>query len=199
MTYNFTQEQVSTAEQVLQAVPQATPTEQLALMEAGLVESGMRNLNYGDRDSLGVFQERPSQGWTNVNNVTAATQEMLAHFNTSLTDPGAMAQSGERSAFPGRYDQMQGEAIALLDQAKAGLGQQGSGFGQGTVQTQVGGAITDPVTNAISGIESWVGQWAPRVGLIVIGGLFMLVGMYLAFKDTGAGKAATKVAKVAAI
>lgn len=33
-----------------------------ALM-VGLQESGLRNLPYGDRDSLGVFQQRPSQGW----------------------------------------------------------------------------------------------------------------------------------------
>lgn len=26
-------------------------------------ESGIRNLDYGDRDSLGLFQQRPSQGW----------------------------------------------------------------------------------------------------------------------------------------
>ncbi len=26
-------------------------------------ESGMHNLGYGDRDSLGLFQQRPSQGW----------------------------------------------------------------------------------------------------------------------------------------
>lgn len=26
-------------------------------------ESGLRNLAYGDRDSLGLFQQRPSQGW----------------------------------------------------------------------------------------------------------------------------------------
>lgn len=26
-------------------------------------ESGMRNLSYGDRDSLGILQQRPSQGW----------------------------------------------------------------------------------------------------------------------------------------
>ena len=26
-------------------------------------ESGLRNLDYGDRDSLGLFQQRPSQGW----------------------------------------------------------------------------------------------------------------------------------------
>src|ERR1700756_1870861 len=103
MASQFTPEQVATAQQVLAAVPQATPTEQLALMEAGLVESGMRNLTFGDRDSEGVFQERPSQGWTNVTNVTDAAREMYNAMNKSLTDPGAMAQSGERSAFPDRY------------------------------------------------------------------------------------------------
>jgi hypothetical protein len=32
-------------------------------LAAALQESGLRNLNYGDRDSLGVFQQRPSAGW----------------------------------------------------------------------------------------------------------------------------------------
>ena len=26
-------------------------------------ESGLRNVDYGDRDSLGLFQQRPSMGW----------------------------------------------------------------------------------------------------------------------------------------
>ncbi len=30
---------------------------------AALQESKMQNLDYGDRDSVGVFQQRPSQGW----------------------------------------------------------------------------------------------------------------------------------------
>jgi hypothetical protein len=30
---------------------------------AALQESQMENLDYGDRDSVGVFQQRPSQGW----------------------------------------------------------------------------------------------------------------------------------------
>jgi cell wall-associated NlpC family hydrolase len=34
----------------------------IALMTA-MQESGLRNLNHGDRDSLGLFQQRPSQGW----------------------------------------------------------------------------------------------------------------------------------------
>ena len=43
-------------------------------------ESGLRNLDYGDRDSLGVFQQRPSQGWgtpAQVMNVAHATTTFL--------------------------------------------------------------------------------------------------------------------------
>ena len=32
-------------------------------LAAGLQESKLLNVDYGDRDSLGVFQQRPSQGW----------------------------------------------------------------------------------------------------------------------------------------
>src|SRR5680860_816454 len=34
----------------------------VALM-AAMQESTLRNLPYGDRDSLGLFQQRPSSGW----------------------------------------------------------------------------------------------------------------------------------------
>ena len=40
----------------------ASPKVRLAAFEAAIVESGVHNLNYGDRDSLGVFQQRPSHG-----------------------------------------------------------------------------------------------------------------------------------------
>lgn len=32
-------------------------------LAAAMQESGLRNLNYGDRDSVGMFQQRPSTGW----------------------------------------------------------------------------------------------------------------------------------------
>src|SRR5690606_9996441 len=37
---------------------------------AALQESGLRNLHYGDRDSLGLFQQRPSAGWGTPDQVT---------------------------------------------------------------------------------------------------------------------------------
>jgi hypothetical protein len=32
-------------------------------LATAMQESRLRNLDYGDRDSLGLFQQRPSQGW----------------------------------------------------------------------------------------------------------------------------------------
>src|SRR5699024_6136964 len=32
-------------------------------LATAMVESSLRNLDHGDRDSLGLFQQRPSQGW----------------------------------------------------------------------------------------------------------------------------------------
>ena len=35
-------------------------------LAAAMQESGLRNLDYGDRDSVGMFQQRPSTGWGSV-------------------------------------------------------------------------------------------------------------------------------------
>lgn len=36
---------------------------QIIALATALQESGLRNISYGDRDSVGLFQQRPSQGW----------------------------------------------------------------------------------------------------------------------------------------
>lgn len=107
----------------------------LAAFEAAIVESGMRNLDYGDRDSLGVFQQRPSAGWGTpaqiMNPVYAARAFLLGPVRAGASggnaEPGAIARDGrhrgtagqlaqsvQRSAFPDRYDQVEGKARALL-------------------------------------------------------------------------------------
>src|SRR5690606_12874582 len=94
----------------------------LALFMAGFVESGFRNLNYGDRDSVGFLQQRPSQGWGSVSqimNVPFATRSFVSRAmaierrNPGI-GPGALAQAVQRSAFPGRYEQFRGQAIGAL-------------------------------------------------------------------------------------
>lgn len=98
------------------------PRVRLAAFEAAIVESGVHNLNYGDRDSLGVFQQRPSQGWGSAAQILdpeyAATQFVTRAIaaDRGWMSAGQLAQSVQRSAFPERYDQVAGQAQSLLNQ-----------------------------------------------------------------------------------
>jgi hypothetical protein len=89
----------------------------LALIEAGIVESGLRNLNYGDRDSLGFLQQRPSQGWKHPMNITYASWDFLRRaipIAGNYLTAGQLAQAVQRSAFPARYDAVQARALGIL-------------------------------------------------------------------------------------
>lgn len=82
----------------------------LAALSAAYVESGIRNVNYGDRDSLGVFQQRPSMGWGSRAEVTDPEYAINKFYSELLKrnwqgSIGSMAQAVQRSAFPERYDQ----------------------------------------------------------------------------------------------
>lgn len=110
------------------------PTVLLAAFEAGWVESHMRNLGCGDRDSLGVFQQRPSQGWGDREQVRdvryAATRFFQVAEREHRRDPdrtaGQLAQRVQRSAFPERYDEAEPKARELLTEARR-LATAGSG------------------------------------------------------------------------
>jgi len=100
----------------------------LAAVEAAMVESELTNLAGGDRDSVGVFQQRPSQGWTGLRNVRKAAGEF---YSKAIPKAGAhgtagsLAQSVQRSAYPGRYNQRRGDAMRALGMG----GSPGSGGG----------------------------------------------------------------------
>ncbi|PKQ25888.1 MAG: hypothetical protein CVT64_07560 [Actinobacteria bacterium HGW-Actinobacteria-4] len=80
-------------------------------------ESSLRNINYGDRDSLGLFQQRPSQGWGSEEQVmdpyysTDKFYEVLVtvrHWrDLPITEA---AQAVQRSAFPEAYGNREPEA-----------------------------------------------------------------------------------------
>lgn len=82
-----------------------------AAYAATLVESGGRNLGYGDRDSLGAFQQRPSQGWGSASQVMnpryAARQFIRRAKVVAAQHPeynsAEIAQAVQRSAYPDRY------------------------------------------------------------------------------------------------
>lgn len=81
-------EQVVNASKIVAAVRsfESTRDEPYAAVVAiatAMQESTLRNLDYGDRDSLGLFQQRPSQGWgtpAQVRDVEYATHSFLEHL-----------------------------------------------------------------------------------------------------------------------
>ena len=88
---------------------------------AALQESDLRNLNYGDRDSLGLFQQRPSQGWGTADQVTDpryAARKFFAALRGvkgyQSMGPGQAAQAVQRSAYPSYYAKHEGDAQGLL-------------------------------------------------------------------------------------
>lgn len=102
-----------------------TPKVMLAAIETILVETNARNLDHGDRDSVGAFQQRPSAGWgtreecMNVNRAAHKFYEQAIpkdRENPQLS-PGLLAQGVQVSAYPERYDKRADEARALIDQA----------------------------------------------------------------------------------
>ena len=94
----------------------------LAGFEAGWVESHMNNLPCGDQDSLGVFQQRPSQGWGTPEQIMDVTYAATQFFTQAIhNEPlypelsaGLLAQTVQRSCCPERYDQAEGKANEML-------------------------------------------------------------------------------------
>lgn len=90
-------------------------------------ESGLRNLDYGDRDSLGLFQQRPSQGWgspAQVRDPVHAAGKFFDHLvqvpawqTGRLTD---VAQTVQRSAYPEAYQRWGPFASALARAVRHG-------------------------------------------------------------------------------
>lgn len=98
-------------------------------LATAMQESTLRNLDYGDRDSVGLFQQRPVSGWGSVADIMNPVKSAQAFYgvaahtgNTGLLDIAgwrkmqvtAAAQAVQRSAFPLAYAQHEDEARALV-------------------------------------------------------------------------------------
>ena len=123
-------------------------------------ESKIRNIDYGDRDSVGLFQQRPSQGWGSVEQIMdphysikkfyAALAKVKGFESMEITEA---AQKVQRSGFPGAYAQHESDSRAL---ASALRGYSPAAFTcqinpQGNSSTQV---VVEDVQKAFGEIES---------------------------------------------
>ncbi|MBY6062331.1 LysM peptidoglycan-binding domain-containing protein [Microbacterium esteraromaticum] len=101
-------------------------------LATAMVESSMRNLDYGDRDSLGLFQQRPSQGWGTAAQILDADRSIRVFYG-GPQDPNGRATRGlldisgwqnmsftgaaqavQISAYPDRYGQWEQQSFRWL-------------------------------------------------------------------------------------
>ena len=134
-------------------------------------ESKIHNLDYGDRDSVGLFQQRPSQGWGtreqilnprhSIRRFYNGLEKVKGYENMSITDA---AQRVQRSAFPGAYAQHEDYARALASSLR--------GYSPAAFSCRVnpagGGradAVADDVTSAFGDIPVEVVERTIRIPL----------------------------------
>jgi hypothetical protein len=95
-------------------------------------ESKILNITYGDRDSLGLFQQRPSQGWGTEKQVLDPIYSTNKFYDALVkqkdyesADITEIAQKVQRSGYPEAYRDHEGQgrvlASALTGNSPAGL------------------------------------------------------------------------------
>jgi hypothetical protein len=92
----------------------------IVALATALQESKLRNLDYGDSDSLGLFQQRPSQGWGTAAQVMTPTYAAGKFYDELVKVPNwqtipltQAADAVQRSAFPDAYRDWEPRATAL--------------------------------------------------------------------------------------
>ncbi|WP_345666755.1 heavy metal transporter [Streptomyces similanensis] len=121
-SYAFTPEQAVNAATIAAVgtgrdLPERAVTIALA---TALQESGLRNIEHGDRDSLGLFQQRPSQGWGTPKEIMDPTYSAGVFYEHLAKVPGyqglpltVAAQRVQRSGFPEAYAKHEPDATLL--------------------------------------------------------------------------------------
>ncbi|WP_030419072.1 heavy metal transporter [Streptomyces sp. SCSIO 75703] len=121
-TYVFTPEQAVNAATITAVgtarnLPERAVTIALA---TALQESALRNIDYGDRDSVGLFQQRPSQGWGTPEEIMDPAYSAGMFYDHLVEVPGytrlpltVAAQRVQRSGFPQAYAKHEPDATLL--------------------------------------------------------------------------------------
>lgn len=124
----------------------ANTSDLIVSIMTAMQESTLRNLHYGDRDSLGLFQQRPSQGWGSAEDILRPSYAARKFFEHLLAMKGRgklsltqQAQAVQRSAFPGAYAKWEAMARQVV-----------SGTTFQPFSGMAGGSKMRPVTGPVS-------------------------------------------------
>jgi hypothetical protein len=156
---------------------------------AALQESKLQNLAHGDRDSLGLFQQRPSQGWGTADQVMDPVYAANAFFthlarvdNWEDLPVTTAAQEVQRSGAPEAYARWEPEARLI---ARALTGEAPAAFACATSTTRpatIDGSLTATMARELGPvifgapvaaqrgwtIASWLVAHARRFGISAV-------------------------------
>ncbi|WP_434405169.1 C40 family peptidase [Streptomyces sp. NBC_01353] len=125
---------------------------QVIALATALQESTLRNISYGDRDSLGLFQQRPSQGWGTREQILEPVYASQRFYSALKSVNGweqmpltVAAQKVQKSGFPDAYAQHESLATALQQAIAPTLGAAG-GLAQAGTLHRAGCTGTGPAT-----------------------------------------------------
>jgi hypothetical protein len=134
-------------------------------------ESKLRNIDYGHLDSLGLFQQRPSQGWGSPEQVQDPVYAANAFYDALVKVPGytelpvtKAAQAVQRSAYPTAYADHESEARVLASAL--------TGWSRGALSCTIRHAslpaeqpdesgFTPRAQRVAEGVRSWFGEGTP--------------------------------------
>jgi peptidoglycan DL-endopeptidase CwlO len=131
------------------------PRAWLVALATAKQESDLRNTPYGDRDSLGLFQQRPSQGWGTPAQVIDPVYSTSTFLDRLMQVPGwerlpvtVAAQTVQRSAFPDAYARWEGLAAQLISQLAgvadpAGCGPDSASLPEGAARSAISFALAE--------------------------------------------------------
>lgn len=153
---DLSEEQIRNARTIISVAQRmgAPPRAWVVALATAMQESTLRNLPYGDRDSLGLFQQRPSQGWGTPAQVTDPEYSTAMFIRRLLEVPNwenmpitVAAQAVQRSAFPDAYAKWEGLATELVYELASVSGVTRCGpratLPEGTVRTAIEFALRE--------------------------------------------------------
>lgn len=121
-TYRIQPEQAANAA-TIEAVASSRGLPERAVtiaLATAMQESGLRNIEHGDRDSIGLFQQRPSQGWGTKTQIMDPVYAAGKFYDHLVEVPGysrlpltVAAQQVQRSGFPQAYAKHEANASLL--------------------------------------------------------------------------------------
>ncbi|WP_460458186.1 hypothetical protein [Angustibacter peucedani] len=103
------------------------PRAEVIALATALQESSLHNLPGGDRDSAGLFQQRPSAGWGSLDQVTNPVYASATFYSRLVQVPDwatvpltEAAQAVQHSAYPLAYARWEPVAAALSEAVGSG-------------------------------------------------------------------------------